>query len=160
MWAGFANDYALLVFFSTLGTMQIVASRNDLRGLMLFRGRGTLSTCLGLGVIAVAFIWFFTSEFRNIPDTGAGLEANTQTATFAIAGGAAVGFTFIFASIVNHGWAIANLRERATDDAPPAGLGLFRETTFVLAGIGRLRRWRGVSRGHETGRGRGTEADG
>ena len=166
MWSGFAIDYTVLVFFSTLGTMQIVASRNGLAGIMLLPGRPRLSTWLGSGVIAAAFIWFFSSEFRNVPDTAAGLEANTQAATFAIAGGAAVGVTFLLASIVNHRWAIANLLEPATDEAPPGGLDVFRETTFVVAVIRRLRHWSAAlrkqeqGRTQEPGRGRGSEADG
>lgn len=166
MWSGFAIDYAVLVFFSTLGTMQIVASRNGLAGIMLLLGRPRLSTWLGSGVIAAAFTWFFLSEFRNVPDTAAGLEANTQAATFAIAGGAAVGVTFLLTSIVNHRWAIANSRDPATDEAPPGGLDVFRETTFVVALLRRLRHWSFVLRKQEQGRtrepqrGRGTEADG
>ncbi len=166
MWSGFAINYTVLVFFCTLGTMQIVASKNGLNGIMLLPGRPTLSTWLGSGVIAAAFVWFFSSEFRNVPDTGAGLEANTQAATFAIAAGAAVGVTFALASIVNHRWAMANSRELATDEAPPVGLDVFRETTFVVALVGRLRHWRAVlrkqvqRRTEEPGPGRGTEADG
>ena len=160
MWSPFAIDYAILVFFSTLGVMQIVAAVNNLAGIMLLRGRPRLSNWLGSGVIASAFMWFFASDFRNQPDTGAGLEANTQTAMFAVAGGAAVGVTFLVASIVNHVWASANPRESGKDDVPPDGLDVFRRTTFVLAIVSRVRRWRLVWRGRGLGRGGGTEADG
>ena len=160
MWSGFAIDYVILVFFSTLGTMQIAAAKNGLAGIMLLRGRPLLSTWLGSGAIAAAFIWFFASDFRNVPDVGAGLEANTQAAVFAIAAGAAVGVTFATASIVNHGWASANSREPVNGDAPEIGLDVLRKTTFVLAVAARLRHWNVVWRSRSRGRGRGAEADG
>ncbi len=160
MWSGFAIDYVILVFFSTLGTMQIVAARNSLAGILLVRGRPLLSTWLGSGAIAAAFIWFFASDFRNVPDIGAGLEANTQAAVFAIAAGAAVGVTFAVASVVNHGWASANAWEPATGEPPESGLGVLRKTTFVLAVAVRLRHWNVVWRSRSRGRGRGAEADG
>ena len=164
MWSGFAIDYAILVFFSTLGTMQIVAAKNGLAGIMLLRDRPLLSTWLGSGAIAAAFIWFFGSEFRNVPDTGAGLEANTQAAVFAIAGGAAVGVTFALASIVNHRWASARWGESPTDEAPESGLDVFRQTTFVVAVATRFRHWYFLLKARLSTRepqgGRGTQADG
>ncbi|MDA1036027.1 MAG: hypothetical protein O3B65_03990 [Chloroflexi bacterium] len=160
MWSGFAIDYAILVFFSTLGAMQIVASRNGLAGIMLLRGRRLLSTVLGSGVIAAAFTWFFTSEFRNLPDTGAGLEANTQTATFALAGGVAVGVTFVMSSLVNHRWASATSHDAVSGEPLKTGLDVLRQTTFVLAIVARLKYWTFLWRTREQGRGRRTEADG
>jgi len=141
MWSGFAVDYAILVFFGTLGALQIVAAKNCLSGIMLLRTRRLLSILLGSGTIAAAFIWFFASEFRNMPDTGAGLEANTQAATFAIAGACAVAVTFAIASIVNHSWASLNAQKFALDDVLEGGMDALRRTTFVLAMLARLRHW-------------------
>ena len=160
MWSEFAIDYAILVFFSTLGTMQIVAAKNGLVGIMLLRGRPLLSKWLGSGVIAASFAWFFASDFRNLPDTGAGLEANTQTATFALAAGAAVGVSFLAASIVNHRWASSISRDAAGGEAPESGLDVLRRTTFVLAIVARLGHWALLWRTRDSGRWRGTEADG
>ena len=160
MWSEFAIDYATMVFFSTLGTMQIIAAKNGLAGIMLLRGRTRLSTWLGSGVIAASTVWFFVSDFRNQPDTGDGLEANTQAAVFAIAAGAAVGVTFALASIVNHRWASASPRQLAAGDSPPSGLDVLRQTTFVLAVAARFRRVNLLWRTRDQGPGRGTEADG
>jgi len=160
MWSEFAIDYSILVFFSTLGTMQIIAATNGLAGIMLIRGRSRLSTCLGLGLIVASFCWFFESDFRNLPDTGAGLEANTQTATFALAASAAVGVTFLAASIVNHRWASSNAHGRASGETMEEGLGVLRRTTFVVANVARFEHWALLRRTRGSEHGKGTESDG
>ena len=158
MWSGFAIDYSVMVFFATVGTVQIVAAKNALSGIMLLRGRPLLSIWLGSALIAGSLTWFFASDFRNLPDTGPGLEANTQAAVFAIAAGAAVGLTFAAASILNHRWALA--RAPVTDRAPVGGMGLFRQTTFVLAVAARLRHGGTLRPNRAWDRERGAEADG
>ena len=141
MWSGFAIDYAILVFFGTLGVLQVVAAKNCLGGITLLRNHRLISIWIGFGTVAVAFIWFFAAESRNVPDTGAGLEANTQAATFAIAGASAVAVTFAIASIVNHRWAAWNSQDFALNDVFEDGMDALRQTTFVLAVVARFRHW-------------------
>jgi len=160
MWSEFAIDYSILVFFSTLGTMQVIAAKNGLAGIMLIRGRLRLSTWLGSGLIVASFCWFFESDFRNLPDTGAGLEANTQTVTFALAAGAAVGVTFLASSIVNHRWASSGAHGSTRGEIMEKGLDVLRHTTFVVANVARLRHWALLRRMRGSEHREGTESDG
>ena len=48
-----------------------------------------------------AFAWFFASEPRNVPDTGAGLDGNEQALLFVAGAGAALALVLILSSLRN-----------------------------------------------------------
>ena len=121
----FVLDYFLLVFVASCGLYQIAAAWNRLRGLMLFESRG-LTFVLGLVLWVGAFAWFFLSEPRNMPDTGAGLTGNEQFGYFFAGGGAGLAATLLVTSLRN--W---NLGKGI--DALPPGLDSLRDTGYTRA---------------------------
>jgi hypothetical protein len=136
----FAFDYAQLVAVSALGVIQFAAARNRLYGLMFLRHWPRLTEVLSAAALIAAFLWFFVwSGPRNVPDTGVGLEANTQTGVFAFAAAAAIMFTFVGSSIVNHRWGRGHGWDPNGVTLPPAGFGWFERTTFARALMARLR---------------------
>ena len=96
----FYVDYFLLIFLSACGVLQIPVSHSGLKGLMFFV-RPRYSISVGIGMVLVAFLWFFLSTPRNLPDTGRGLDGIAQTGLFAAGAGAALVFTLILSSIIN-----------------------------------------------------------
>ena len=125
MGESFILDYFLLVFVASCGLYQMAAACNALRGLMLFRSKG-LTFILGLTLWVGAFVWFFLSEPRNMPDTGAGLTGNEQFGYFFAGGGAGLAVTLVVTSLRN--WRLG--KETA---ACPAGLGALREVGYARA---------------------------
>ena len=121
----FILDYFLLVFAASCGLYQMTAACNALRGLMLFRSKG-LTFILGLTLWVGAFVWFFLSEPRNMPDTGAGLTGNEQFGYFFAGGGAGLAVTLAVTSLRN--WRLG--KETA---ACPAGLDALREVGYARA---------------------------
>ena len=121
----FILDYFLLVFAASCGLYQMTAACNALRGLMLFQSR-RLSFIFGLVLWVGAFAWFFLSEPRNMPDTGAGLTGNEQFGYFFAGGGAGLAVTLAVTSLRN--WRL--WKETA---ALPAGLDALREVGYARA---------------------------
>ena len=133
----FAFDYALMVFSSTLGVVQFVAVKNNLFGIMIFRTRLVVTKFSAIALVIAPFVWFFfLGEPRNIPDTGPGLEANTQTIVFASSAAIAIAVTFAISSIVNHSWG-SNYKTKDEDFAEDdvEGMSVFQKTTFFWATI-------------------------
>lgn len=129
MMTGFALDYFILVFLSALGVLLLVTAHYRLTGLLLM-GR-TLSKAAG-GLLAVgAFIWFFVSAPRNVPDTGAGLDGNQQAVLFSIGSLAALVVVL----------ALSSLRNRSMNGQSEAqGIDALRKETYLRLIARRLRR--------------------
>ena len=123
----FILDYFLLVLVASCGLYQMAAAYNRLRGLMLSESRG-LTFLLGLGLWVGAFAWFFLSEPRNAPDTGAGLTGNEQFGYFFAGGGAGLAVTLAATSLRNWGMGKG---ERTTPRAH--GLDTLRESNYARA---------------------------
>ena len=137
---GFAFEYLLFVFLSTVGAVQFTAARAGLGGLLFLRQWPRATQYLAGALIAAAYLWFFFwSGPRNVPDTGDGLEGNTQAALFAIGAAAAVAFTFAASSVVNHAWGAGANTAGPGERPPPEGLGRLSETTFARAFVARAR---------------------
>jgi hypothetical protein len=126
----FALDYFLFVFVAACGVIQIAAAYSALRGLLFFRSR-PLAALLGLLLVAFAFLWFFLSEPRNIPDTEGGLDGNQQAGLFAAAAASAIAFTLLLSSILN--LPMGSIRR-----AYAPGLDALKETTYIKALISTL----------------------
>ncbi|MBI4234649.1 MAG: hypothetical protein HY686_09420 [Chloroflexi bacterium] len=128
-------DYFILVVLASFGVLQVVAAYSRLRGLMLFQ-RSLLCVILGLGFVALGFLWFFGSGPRNLPDTQGGLDGNRQSALFAEGAAVALVATLILSSLVN--------RHRLPGlGVVQWGLEALKEATYFQAlgtGVGRL--WR------------------
>ena len=96
----FYVDYFLLIFVSACGVLQVAASHSGLKGLMFFV-RSFYSALVGIVMVLAAFLWFFLSTPRNLPDTGGGLDGIAQSGLFAVGAGTALVFTLILSSIKN-----------------------------------------------------------
>ena len=121
----FATDYTILVFFATVGAVQVAASLQGLNGLLLL-GNRKASRVAGAVVVAAAFVWFFSTGNRNINDYEGGLDANTQALFFFFGAFSALVFTLLASSLVN----------RRMDGPGPgsrAGLESLRDTTYLRA---------------------------
>ena len=140
----FIADYTLWVFLSALGVLQFSAARGGLLGLLFLRRWPRTSAYLGLALAAAAFVWFFASEVRNLPDTVSGLDGVTQSFWFAVGAAGAVAATFLGTSVLNHRWGAGHGWDPSTQ--PPTGVGWLERTTFLRALYIRISALR--SRGH------------
>ena len=95
----FALDYLLFVFLSALGVLLSVTAYGRLNGLLLLGRR--LSVLAGGSLSVGAFVWFFTSEPRNLPDTGSGLDGNEQALLFVAGAGSALLLVLVLSSLRN-----------------------------------------------------------
>lgn len=129
----FALDYYLLVSLSAFGVIQIAAWRGRLDALVLFRSARATWT-LGLGLAALALVWFFAVEDRNINDYEGGLDANIQALLFFLGASTAYGVTLGLSSLVNG-------RMDGGVWKPGEGLSALRRTTFARAISRSLRYW-------------------
>ena len=125
MVGGLALDYFLFVFLAALGVIQMAAAYNSLRGLLFFKPR-PVAMVAGMAITAMAFVWFFASEPRNVPDTDGGLDGNQAAGLFALGAGLALLLTLIASSVSNR-----SLGNGDRDFSP--GLDALRETTYIKA---------------------------
>ncbi len=123
MLTGFGLDYFLFALVASVGVLQLAAAYSRLYGL-LFLNRA-LSSALGLALAVGAFIWFFASEPRNIPDTSSGLDGNQQALLFS-AGALAALVTTLVVSSLRHWSMIGN-------DGPVRGLEALRRASYLRA---------------------------
>ncbi len=134
----FEAAYFLWVSLSTLGVTQYAAVANRLWGLVILRQWPLVTrTCSALIVVG-AFAWFFISEDRNLPDTGAGLDGVEQSRWFAIAATVSILVQIGISSIVNHRWGASHGWDPAEDRWPPGGLDWLERTTFARALAARI----------------------
>ena len=131
MVGGFALDYFVFVFIAALGVLQMAAAYNALQGLLFIRFR-PLAFLSGLLVTTLAFLWFFLSEPRNIPDTEGGLDGNEMAGLFALGAGSALVLSLLFSSVSNR----SMIR---SGQQPKTGLDALKETTYVRALLGTLK---------------------
>lgn len=134
----FTFEYALFVFISALGTLQIVFACNSMRGALFLPQSLTQSILLGIFLVLGVVIWFFASAPRNIPDTGLGLDGNDQARWFAVACGSALTLTLLLTSIFNNRWGKGYM-------GGGYGLDALRETTFIRALLQTVKRARKVN---------------
>lgn len=127
----FALDYFVFVFIAALGVIQLVAAHSALRGLLFIRSR-PLAIVAGLAATGLAFVWFFVSEPRNIPDTDGGLDGNQMAGLFALGAGSALVLTLLLSSLSNRSMGSGG------QNAVP-GLDALRASTYLEALIGTLR---------------------
>lgn len=126
---GFAFDYFMLVFLSALGVLLLVTAYHRLTGLLLMGRKSSIA--MGGLLLVGAFVWFFASEPRNIPDTGAGLDGNQQAVMFSIGSLAALAVVL----------ALSSLRNRSMNGQSEAqGIDALREETYLRLIAKKLRR--------------------
>jgi hypothetical protein len=129
----FTIEYAVFVFLSTLGVLQVVFATNGIRGLLFIRPSRRASALLGAALVIGAIVWFFFGDSRNVPDTTTGLDGNEQSLWFALSAAAAVAATLLLTSLLNHRWGQTHL------DGPP-GLDILAQTTYFQAMRSSLRK--------------------
>lgn len=96
----FIGDYIILLFFTALGTLQIAAAVNGLRGLLFFHHR-LASLGLSAALIIGAVTWFFLSEPRNVPDSTRGMDGNEQFLGFCLGVSGAFAFTALVSALLH-----------------------------------------------------------
>ena len=133
MLSAFLFDYIAWVYVSALAVIQIAAARSDLAGLLYARTRPRATTVAGGVAVLVAVALYFTTEERNQPDTGLGLDANVQAFWFAITGSLAVATTLALTSAINHRWGRDHGWRIDAGGPPPAGVAWLSRTTFFHA---------------------------
>ena len=121
----FTVDYLVFVFLVSLGVLQTVAAYTGLKGLLFVKAR-PLAFLFGVGAVAAAFLWFYLSEPRNVPDTDGGLDGNQMSGFFALGAGLAVALTLVLSSISNRSMGSDGQRFRP-------GLDALRETNYLRA---------------------------
>ena len=121
----FTLDYLVFVFIAALGVLQVVAAYSALRGILLIRPRA-MAFIIGTAVTALAFLWFFLSEPRNVSDAEGGLDGNQMAGLFAVGAGSALVLTLLLSSISNRSLA-------KSDHQCDEGLDALRETTYLKA---------------------------
>ena len=125
MVGSFTLDYLLFVFIAAFGTLQMAAAYGALRGLLFIRAR-LPAFCAGLVITVVAFLLFFLTEPRNVPDTEGGLDGNETAGLFTLGAGSALVLTLILSSISNR--ALGKGQQQHV-----SGLDALRETTYLNA---------------------------
>ena len=131
MVASFSVDYFILVYVAAMGVLQMIASRRDLRGMLLFPAP-SIAFLVGLCAVIAAFSWFFASEPRNLSDTEGGLDGNRAASMFSAASSLAVFSTLVISSLIN--------RSLGRDgQAPSPGLDALGQTTYLRALSGSLK---------------------
>ena len=145
MLTGFGLDYFLFALVASVGVLQLAAAYSRLYGL-LFLNR-SLSAALGLALVVGAFIWFFASEPRNIPDTAGGLDGNQQAILFTAAVGVALVVTLL-ASSLRH-------RSMVGSDEQAQGLEALRDANYLRVLVKGLRarwkHWNGSTKRYSSG---------
>ena len=99
MTGSFVLDYILLTCLLSCGVFQAAAACGGFRGLQFFESR-TFSIIFGLTVFTGAFVWFFLSQSRNVPDTGLGLNGNEQFGYFFAGSGLGLALTLAVSSLL------------------------------------------------------------
>lgn len=127
----FVVDYLALTFVASCGVIQLAASYSGLKGLYFFKTQ-TLNLVAGLLLTIAAFVWFFTFEPRNLPDTGGGLDANQQATLCAAGSMLGVVFTLISSSLLRR-------RMRSSSLDTLHGLESLRNSNFYWAFITTVR---------------------
>lgn len=134
-------QYLPLVFFSSLGVLQIAAARAHLRGLTFFR-KPLLCYLFGALAIVGAFVWFYATGDRNAEpliriDDGVKVffgEAESFGTFMTGAIGALVA-TILLSSVLNAKMSEAS---KLSQNEIPQGLDALKEMTFFQAIIRRL----------------------
>ena len=108
----FTFDYFILATSSSFGVLLFATGRSRLRGLLLFNPG--LSQLIGVIITVAAFVWFFTSKYRNVPDTGAGLDGNQQALLFSA--GAALALILLLLASSARNWRMETQNPRHSID--------------------------------------------
>ena len=96
----YAIDYILMVFFSSIGIIQLAAISSQLTGIILIRNLNLAKSIAVLLVISPV-LWFFAKTNRNINDYAGGLDANDQAIFFLTGVVLATITTLSISSLVN-----------------------------------------------------------
>ena len=119
----FATDYYLFVFGASVGVIQVAVSLGHLNGLLIFPSP-LLARAFGLALAVAAFVWFFTTDTRNINDYKGGLDAPTQALFFFLGSLSALVVTLVVSSLVN-------ARLNGGKPEPGDGLDALKHTNYV-----------------------------
>jgi hypothetical protein len=113
-------EYLLLSIVASFGVLLFATACNRLQGLYLM-GR-KVAQVTGLLLAAGAFIWFFASAPRNLPDTMTGIGGVQQTLLFSLGAGLALALLLLLSS----------LRTGAMSDGRPVhGLAALRHNSYL-----------------------------
>jgi hypothetical protein len=112
--------YCLLVFIAVVGVLQLASVYNNLRGLLFFPRKG-YSLAFAVIAIGLALVAFFTwNDYHRVI-----VEGSQQTGSFVLSAAAAMVFTLVVSSVLNH--------RRLDCGKVPDGLDTLRKHTFFQA---------------------------
>ena len=112
----------------------MVGAYSSLQGILFIRSR-PMAFLSGMVTTVLAFLWFFVSEPRNVPDTDGGLEGNQMSGLFAAGAGIALALTLLVSSIRNRSMGRGSRRINS-------GLDALRETNYINALSGTIKNLR------------------
>ena len=116
----------LLMFWSSVGVLQVIASWASLDGLSFFSQRVT-GYIFGVGVTIAIMIWFFASDKHTRPYISPDLGA--QFGAYAAGVLVALAFTFVMASLIK----FRRLRQGQDSADKPQGVELLGRMTWFQA---------------------------
>ena len=129
----FATDYYLFAFAGSLGVIQIAAALGRLKGLLFIRSH-LVASGFSVALVIAAFVWFFSTDNRNLNDYEGGLDANVQALLFFLGAATAMATTAVASSIVN-------ARMDGGGPAPGEGFGALKRSSYARALAYSLRYW-------------------
>jgi len=122
-------QYFILMFIAIIGVLQLIAARNQLKGILFFK-REALAYLFSFLAIGGSFGWFFGWDDRL--DTAmrqTGLEGAQQLLYFLLGTWAAVAFTVIVSSLLRaYQWKGQTKEKRSSQ-----GLDALREMSYFEA---------------------------
>lgn len=130
-------EYLLFVFTASVGVLQLVAVRTELKGLLFFK-RPALAYFTALLAIGGAFYWFFglgdpmdmAMHLTGDPEMRkTGLEGREQFFGFCIAAFLAVFFTVTVSSLID----MLRDKPQSNDDENASGLDALKRKSYLEA---------------------------
>ncbi|MBL7119213.1 MAG: hypothetical protein ISS53_00855 [Dehalococcoidia bacterium] len=122
-------EYLIFIFTASVGVLQLVAARTQLKGLLFFR-KSVLAYPLSLLLIIGSFWWFFVRDDRI--DTimrQTGLEGSGQFYNFCMGAFAALLFTLAASSLIG----LLRHRRQRNENENSEGLNTLRQMSYYEA---------------------------
>ena len=119
----FAIEYFFFALVSNLGLLTVIAGKSQLEFMNVIK-HPRKSIIIGILAIAIAFVWYFGFEKRNINDFEGGLDANMQALFFAIATLTSIILVLISNSVLRKGKSEIDIN---------MGVDVLKESTYLQA---------------------------
>ena len=123
-------EYLILVFTASVGVLQLVAARTQLKGLLFFQ-KPLLAYPLSLLLILGSFYWFFQRDSRiDTVMRHTGIEGSGQFYNFCMGAFAALLFTLAVSSLIG---LLRHRGQQRNENENSEGLDTLRDMTYYEA---------------------------